>query len=235
MAKTRRLPDNDVPTVLEANLMKSPLVRCSMMVFAGSLLLLLKLESGNAEPPKKTPIQMMKNSPLVLAASLISKNQELPAIIAGECRKYTDQHREAYLDKDAKQLECNLVQNRFVPSKEGIYDLFVDVFRQTFRRSSDTGQWVSRNGPDGMCGTVDVTTLEINPNSPDLVLTYSSLQIHTNRVNLLCKDFPNEERETFSWKNPLTNPPMTLRSNKINQMIVAFRSGPEKSQKTKLE
>jgi hypothetical protein len=201
-------------------------MRCLTVVLAGSLLLLLATESVRlgeaAEASRTSPLQERKDSFLVLVASLRNNNQKLPAIISGECRKYTADHRTAYLDKDAEQLVCNLVQNRFAPSDDGVYGLLVNVFRQTFRRSSDAGQWVSRDGPNGTCGTVDVTTLELSPNSPDLVSTYSSLQIHTNRAGPLCKDFPNEEKETFLSKNPFTNPPLTLRSNKISQMLVSF-------------
>jgi hypothetical protein len=201
-------------------------MRCLTVLLAGNLLLLLRIGSVSlgetAEAPGKSPLQQLKDSPLRIVASLKNNNQQLPAILSGECNKYTAQHTLAYLDKDAKQLECNLVQNRFVPSEDGSYNLLVSVFRQTFKRSSEAGQWVSREGPTGMCGTVDVTTLEMNPNSPDFILTYSSLQIHTNRAGPLCKDLPNEEKETFLWKNPLTNAPLTLRNNKIDQMVVSF-------------
>ena len=188
-------------------------MRCSMEFLVSSLLLLLRIASVSlgeaAEGLQKTPLQRLKDSPLRIVASLKNNNQKFPAMISGECRK-----------KDAKQLQCNLVQNRFVPRQDGSYDLQVSIFRQTFRRSSDTAQWVSREGPAGMCGLVDVTTLEEDPELPDFVSTYSSLQIYTNRVGVLCKDLPNEEKETFlrqMGKNPLT-----VGSNKIDQMYVTF-------------
>jgi hypothetical protein len=65
---------------------------------------------------------------------------------------------------------------------------------------------------------VDVTTLEADPRGAEVLWTYTSRQLYTNKTGPLCDKLYGEEKETFSWKNP----PVTIGGKKFRQLAVNF-------------
>jgi hypothetical protein len=61
-------------------------------------------------------------------------------------------------------------------------------------------KWVSNNGPEGICGVLDVFTIEHEETYPTL-WTYTSHYSYTNNKDGLCKAMKDEDY-TYSWKGP---------------------------------
>jgi hypothetical protein len=61
-------------------------------------------------------------------------------------------------------------------------------------------KWVSNNGPEGICGVVDVFTIEHEPNDP-ILWTYTSHYSYTNNTQGLCKGLKDED-SIYAWRLP---------------------------------
>ena len=175
-----------------------------------------------AERPKvQKPKGASKPSPNIGVATMRNNDSKRPAMISGNCIKKGD-----------KQLQCSFVQAIFVHEtlggieQEDLFNLGIFIFRPTFTRTFDTGQWVSTEGPGGVgfgsiCGVKDIVTLEPEPGheeGPASLWTYTSHRIATNTADPLCKGVPKEAKETYSWKNP----PLAIGGKKFLGMAVGF-------------
>ena len=189
-----------------------------MDVLRSLLLIGLFVSLGEAaEAPKvQKPQASAKPSPDIGVATMRNNDPKMPALISGQCIKKGD-----------KQLQCTFVQTIIARAhltdieQDDFNNLIISVFRHTFTRTFDTGQWVSTEGPGGICGVLNVVTLEPEPErgeGPAGLWTYTSHQIYTNTADPLCKGLPKEAKETFTWKNP----PVTIGGKKFNTMAVTF-------------
>ena len=77
--------------------------------------------------------------------------------------------------------------------------IYNSVMPVDFVRVNDR-KWVSNNGPEGLCGVVDLFTIEHESDSP-VLWTYTSHYSYTNNAQGLCKGLKDED-STYSWKAP---------------------------------
>ena len=83
--------------------------------------------------------------------------------------------------------------------------IYTNHYERTFERQSAT-RWVSKAGPSGVCGVVDVTTLQRDPAS-EFNWTMETRKIVTNRgAAEACKMFDEtpERLDTRNTKRPLS-------------------------------
>jgi len=77
--------------------------------------------------------------------------------------------------------------------------IYNSVIPVDFVRVNDR-KWVSNNGPEGICGTVSVLTIEHEAND-SILWTYTSHYSFTNTKDGLCQGLKDDD-STYSWKAP---------------------------------
>lgn len=86
----------------------------------------------------------------------------------------------------------------FAELQRGKCQVFINQYEHSFQQVGEY-QWVSNNGPSGLCGVVEVITLEIPDDKPaeGIGWTYKSRSFATQREGPLCKD---REDRTMEFK-----------------------------------
>jgi hypothetical protein len=78
---------------------------------------------------------------------------------------------------------------------------FTNRYELTFRRQSAT-RWVSNAGPNGLCGVIEITTLEEDPQGSGLLWTMNSRKVLTNKnANDFCRALDNEPPDDLTWRD----------------------------------
>ena len=199
-------------------------------ILASLLLIGLFVDLGKSaevlsEEKSKAPLKTFP-SQVIFVSTMKNNNSKNPGMISGQCtKKRVDQlplneGLELLLKDRLEQLECKFVQALYTIKQRGdAYSVHISVFRQTFTRTSNTAQWVSTEGPRGLCGEVDISTLE-SGSGDDHLWTYTSRRVYTDTLTQPCKELPKETKETFSWKNPA----LTIGGKKLEDLMISFPS-----------
>ena len=108
---------------------------------------------------------------------------------AGECD----------IDQAARTMACRFQQVFLTASPLNADTCLVTTnrYEQVFQKESDT-RWTSREGPEGVCGVVDVTTLR---DDGGVKWTLETRKVVTNKDAAPACRSMEETSETLSWQN----------------------------------